>query len=100
MVVLAVASFAVPLACNAADPTSAPPSSATVAQGYILGPEDVIEVEVLGQADFKVRAPIGEDGTIKLPYIGSVQASGKTSDQLSTGHQPGAGFGGYSPSRC
>jgi len=95
MVVLAVASFAVTPACNAADPTSAPPSSATVAQGYILGPEDVIEVEVLGQADFKVRAPIGEDGTIKLPYIGSVQASGKTSDQLSTDISQALVSGGY-----
>jgi polysaccharide export outer membrane protein len=51
-------------------------------QGYVLGPQDVVEVDVFGQADFKVRAPIGADGSIELPYIGKVAAANKTTIQL------------------
>jgi polysaccharide export outer membrane protein len=69
--------------------------AAKPAQAYILGPEDVVEIEVLGQADFKVRAPIGADGTIKLPYIGSVAAANKTTDQLSSDISQALVAGGY-----
>jgi polysaccharide biosynthesis/export protein len=62
--------------------TSAAPATA-VDQGYILGPQDVVEVDVLGQSDFKVRAPIGADGSIELPFIGKVAAANKTTSQLS-----------------
>ena len=58
-------------------------SPAAPDQGYILGPQDVVEVDVLGQADFKVRAPIGSDGSIELPYVGKVMAANKTTSQLS-----------------
>lgn len=92
---LVLVSFAMSLPCQAADPASAPATSALAKQGYILGSEDVIEVEVLGQSDFKVRAPIGEDGTIKLPYIGSIQAAGKTTDQLSGDISQALISGGY-----
>jgi polysaccharide export outer membrane protein len=54
-----------------------------------------VEIEVLGQADFKVRAPIGADGTIKLPYIGSVAAANKTTDQLSADISQALVAGGY-----
>jgi len=95
IIAFAVASFAISLACHSADPTSTPTPSAAPQQAYILGPEDVVEVDVLGQTDFKVRAPIGADGTIKLPYIGSVQASDKTSEQLSADITQALVSGGY-----
>src|SRR5215469_708525 len=85
------AGAAVPSAGTAAPPVSA----AKPAQAYILGPEDVVEIEVLGQADFKVRAPIGADGTIKLPYIGSMAAANKTTDQLSSDISQALVAGGY-----
>lgn len=53
------------------------------APAYILGPSDVVEVGVLGRADFTTRGRINEDGTIRLPFIGAVQAANKTSEQLS-----------------
>ena len=59
---------------------SATPSSAED-RSYVLGPEDVIQVAVLGQ-DYSAKGRIGEDGKILLPYIGEVAAIGKTPRQL------------------
>jgi polysaccharide export outer membrane protein len=57
-------------------------SSSTVANAeYVLGPEDVIEVEVVGQTD-KWRAKIYADGTIQLNLIGKIPAAGRTPRQL------------------
>ncbi len=66
-----------------AQQSNLPPQVATADQTYMLGPADVIEVSVLGQADFTTRGRIGEDGTIRLPYLGSVPAGGRTISQLS-----------------
>ncbi|MHB8530538.1 MAG: SLBB domain-containing protein, partial [Caulobacteraceae bacterium] len=73
--------------CQAA-PGRSEASEAAAAQipaadrNYILGPSDVLEVDVLGRADFKTRARIGEDGTIQLPYLGAVVAANRTTTQL------------------
>lgn len=64
-------------------------------QGYVLGPEDVVEVDVLGQADFKVRAPVGADGTIELPFVGKMTAANKTTNQLSADIAHALQAGGY-----
>lgn len=57
----------------------------TQPQAYILGPGDVVEVEVLGQADFgKARVKVQPDGTIPLPVLGTVQAGGRTAQQLAS----------------
>src|SRR5580658_6656284 len=64
-------------------------------QGYVLGPQDVIEVDVLGQADFKVRAPIGADGSIELPFLGKVAAANKTTIQLSSDIEHALEAGGF-----
>lgn len=48
---------------------------------YILGPEDVIDVEVVGQPD-KARARVYSDGTIQLNLVGKLTASGKTPKEL------------------
>jgi polysaccharide export outer membrane protein len=74
---------------------AAPAPAATIDSGYILGPQDVVEVDVLGQADFKVRAPIGADGSIELPYIGKVAAANKTTIQLSADVSRALEAGGY-----
>jgi polysaccharide biosynthesis/export protein len=44
--------------------------------GYVLGPDDVVEVSVLGQPEFTTRSRIRADGTIVLPYVGSTAVSG------------------------
>lgn len=56
-------------------------SSPDTAMEYILGPEDVIDVEVVGQPD-KLRARVYTDGTIQLNLVGKLTASGKTPRQL------------------
>lgn len=60
-----------------ASPNATDPSSAE----YILGPEDVIEIEVVGQPD-KARARVYTDGTVQLNLIGKLVAQGKTPREL------------------
>jgi polysaccharide biosynthesis/export protein len=62
-----------------ATPAAAAEASKTDANaGYVLGPDDVIEVSVLGQPEFTTRSRIRADGTIVLPYVGSTTVSGDT----------------------
>lgn len=68
-----------PLQSGGAAPSGTDPSSAE----YILGPEDVIEVEVVGQPD-KARARVYTDGTVQLNLIGKLVAKGKTPRGLAT----------------
>jgi polysaccharide export outer membrane protein len=51
-------------------------------QTYVLGSSDVIEVSVLEHTDFTTRGRIGEDGTIRLPFLGPVMAANRTAAQL------------------
>lgn len=48
---------------------------------YVLGAEDVIEVEVVGQPD-KARARVYTDGSVQLNLVGKLEAAGKTPKQL------------------
>jgi polysaccharide export outer membrane protein len=71
----------------AAAPAPAPAVAAPMASGdhsYQLGFGDVVEVSVIGRPDFDhVHSRIGSDGTVLLPLIGAVPASGRTPAQLS-----------------
>ncbi|HZG38130.1 MAG TPA: polysaccharide biosynthesis/export family protein [Nodosilinea sp.] len=51
--------------------------------GYILGPGDQVAVTVFGYEEFTGSRVILPDGTIPFPFLGSIQASGKTIDRLS-----------------
>ena len=53
-------------------------------EGFVLGPEDVIEVVVWKNPDLSRQAVIRPDGKISLPLIGDVPASGLTADQLAS----------------
>lgn len=70
--------------CHSAIAQSVPPAtpSAEAPREYILGPEDVIEVSVLGRTDFVIRAKIAPDGSIQLPYLGTVHAADRTPTAL------------------
>ncbi|THD65108.1 MAG: hypothetical protein E8A49_00070 [Phenylobacterium sp.] len=65
-----------------APPAAAPPATAAGDRNYQLGFGDVVEVSVLGQADFDVHSRIGSDGAILLPLIGPVPATGRSPGQL------------------
>jgi len=62
---------------------AAPASPDASAAEYVLGPEDVIEVEVVGQPD-RARARVYTDGTIQLNLVGKLTAAGKTPRELGT----------------
>ena len=51
-------------------------------EGFVLGPEDVIEVVVWKNPDLSREVVIRPDGRISLPLIGDVSASNITADQL------------------
>ena len=52
-------------------------------EGFVLGPEDVLEVHVWRNADLsRSGVVIRPDGKISLPLVGDVRASGFTADQL------------------
>ena len=51
-------------------------------EGFLLGPEDVIEVVVWKNQDLSKQVVIRPDGKVSLPLIGDVPASGLTADQL------------------
>jgi len=71
-----------------ASPSTAAPASSSVAQkaseerDYILGPEDVIEVQVWKNESLSKTVTIRPDGKISLPLIGDVEAAGISANLL------------------
>lgn len=61
---------------------------------YVIGPEDVVEVEVVGQPDHS-RARVYTDGTIQVNLVGRVTAAGKTPRQLGSEIAASLKTGGY-----
>jgi len=78
-----------------ADQTAPDTSGGVTDASYILGPQDVIEVSVLGRNDFTTRARVGQDGLIQLPFLGTMQAAKKTTTQLSADISQALEKGGY-----
>lgn len=50
--------------------------------GYVLGPDDAIQVVVFGQPDVGITTRIKSDGTIVMPLIGAIKAAGYTNISL------------------
>jgi len=79
-----------------AQTATADPAMPTVAPaGYRIGADDVIEVDVLGQSDFKTRARVRSDGTVTLPYLGNVPVVGETAVSLADKLAAQLRAGGY-----
>jgi polysaccharide export outer membrane protein len=55
----------------------------------------MIEVNLLGRDDFRTRTRIRTDGNILLPFIGQVQASGKSASDLGRQVQSALQAGGF-----
>ncbi|WP_447968841.1 polysaccharide biosynthesis/export family protein [Nitrospira sp. M1] len=51
-------------------------------EGFLLGPEDVLDVVVWKNEDLSKEVVIRPDGKVSLPLIGDVPAAGLTADQL------------------
>ncbi|RMF19228.1 MAG: sugar ABC transporter substrate-binding protein [Gammaproteobacteria bacterium] len=52
-------------------------------KAYILGPGDVVSVNVWRNPDLSISVPVRPDGKISTPLVGDIQAAGRTPTQLS-----------------
>ena len=62
--------------------SSGPVVSPEVASEYVIGPDDVLVVNVWKESELSEELPVRPDGKISLPLIGDVQASGLTPGRL------------------
>lgn len=62
-------------------PTETP---ATTDPAYVIGPEDVLNINVWKETDMTRVVPVRPDGKISLPLINDVQAAGLTPLQLAS----------------
>jgi polysaccharide biosynthesis/export protein len=61
-----------------------PPSDTSIAEEYRIGPLDVLNINVFQEEDLSLEeVRVDASGNILFPLIGTVQASGKTSGELS-----------------
>lgn len=52
------------------------------AKPYTLGKEDILQITVRNQPEFSGQFVIGPDGKIQYSFVGDIQASGLTKEQL------------------
>jgi polysaccharide export outer membrane protein len=53
-----------------------------VDEGFVIGPEDLLVVNVWKEPEISRSIPVRSDGKIALPLIGEMEASGKTPTRL------------------
>lgn len=83
MAVSAIAAWSLCVSAAAAQTASTQPVMRTD-EGYVLGINDMVEVTIFGSGQSQaVRSRIKEDGTITIPFLGAVLATGHTARQLS-----------------
>jgi polysaccharide export outer membrane protein len=79
--VAAIVSTAVGTVPRAAAQNPAPAADGC-AGAYVIGPDDVLDVSVWGNAEISRLVPVRPDGRISLPLLNDVQAAGLTPMQL------------------
>jgi polysaccharide export outer membrane protein len=57
---------------------------ATTDPAYVIGPEDMLDINVWKEPDMTRLVPVRPDGKISLPLINDVQAAGLTPQQLAS----------------
>ncbi len=50
--------------------------------GYLVGPLDILEISVFKVPELSKSVQVADTGTINLPLLGEVQASGKTASEI------------------
>lgn len=58
------------------------PSGPAAAQGYRIQPGDVLQIEVLEDSSLNRQALVLPDGRFSFPFAGTLQASGRTVEQV------------------
>ncbi len=69
---------------SANDETKPAATPATTDPAYVIGPEDVLDINVWKEPDMTRIVPVRPDGKISLPLINDVLAAGSTPQQLAT----------------
>jgi polysaccharide biosynthesis/export protein len=64
--------------------TVSPPVPATTDASYVIGAEDVLNIDVWKEQEISKSVPVRPDGKISLPLLNDVQAAGLTPMQLQT----------------
>ncbi len=65
-----------------------PQDAATVAAqdarsvAYLIGPEDILDIQVWKNAELSRTVPVRPDGKVSLPLVNDIQAAGLTPNQL------------------
>jgi polysaccharide biosynthesis/export protein len=62
--------------------TGVTPKSATEDPNYLIGPQDVLDINVWKEPELTRSVPVRPDGKISLPLLNDVQAQGLTPMQL------------------
>jgi polysaccharide export outer membrane protein len=70
-----------PLA-TAQTPPPAPTPAAPSGPDYIIGPEDVLDIQVWGSNELNQTVFVRPDGRLSLPLVGEIAVAGKTVQQL------------------
>ena len=68
-------------------PAAAPQTTSNAAAanpGYVIGPEDVLKINIWKEPEMSGDVPVRPDGKISLTLLGDVQAAGLTPTQLTT----------------
>lgn len=54
------------------------PATNSIADNYIIGPGDVLKIDVYDHRDLKQTVRVSNNGSIVIPFIGQIQVDGKT----------------------
>jgi len=73
-------SLVVLLAIQAVPPV--PPAAPQGGTAYVVGPNDVLGIKVLGEADLTGTYAVDSDGTIRFPFLDRVPVGGKTVQEI------------------
>ncbi|MBS0505308.1 MAG: polysaccharide biosynthesis/export family protein [Proteobacteria bacterium] len=84
-----------PAAATPAAPAPATKAEKDLESGYVLGPDDTVEISVLGQPEFQTRARVRANGTVQLPFIGEQKVAGETALTLAPKIADKLRAGGY-----
>lgn len=93
-----VATLLTPFTAWAQTPPPASSASAITTgspRSYVLGPDDLLEVGLIGRTDFGGRARVQGDGTVQLPLVGKIRAADRTTNELADEIRKALRAGGY-----
>jgi polysaccharide export outer membrane protein len=75
-------SLAAVLIIQATAPPVPQPAAPPQGNAYVIGPNDVLGIKVLGEADLTGTYAVDSDGTIRFPFLDRVPVGGKTVQEI------------------